>query len=228
MSPADGNQGLGPYVDTAPDQLYSDDDGNLNPHASDTLPTPPVTNEKGYISYRGSEQHGVRFLPDSEGPTRTNKYAAEQQAFETYTNPNITPRDIVPVRPLAVEIVDTPNLLHRRVARGTTYGFASTDTDWHQILQADPFRKRVIIRARTTGGFYIFALSPEQTPNDMTAIEVSGTSGIEVLDTTSTSPFAIRVLGGDGTLRISVWTEYLMYDGERILDGGYATAGGNG
>lgn len=213
--------GLGPYSDTVADDLYADSTTSTNPVPSQVVGNPPTPNVKGYIPYRGSEQHGRRFEPDTEGPNRLNKYTAEQQAFETYTDPTITPRDIEPIRPLAVQMVDTPNLLYRRLARGTTYGIDATDLAWHQILQADSMRKRVIVRFRTTGGFYIASLSPEQTPSDIMAVEISGSSGVEVLDSTTTSPLFVRVLGGDGQLRVSVWTEYLQYDGERIMNQPY-------
>lgn len=219
------SKGLGPYTDQYEDELYETPkvEGPLN--VSRETGNPPTLNQRGYIAWRGGEQHGVPFTKEMEGATRENHYAGEQQAFETYIDPTITPRDLGPVRPLAVELVESPDLLYMRKARATTYAFEASDVLWHPVLQEDRFRKRVLIRARTLGGFFIMAISPEQNPSDMTAFEVSSSGGVELMDSHYTGPLSVRVLGGDGQLRISVWTEYVAFNGERLMDNPYASKG---
>lgn len=206
-----------PYQDTVNDQLYSDDPVALdNTSLVDGHGGPPPThNQRGYIAYRGSEQHGVQFERESEGL----RYDLEQAAFNQAVRQDITPRDLVPPKPIPVVVEDTPNLLYRRLARGTTHVLDPIETLWRPLVSADGMRRRLQLRmyAVNVGTSYVMLLSPDASPSELTAVEFIGDHVEQVVfETTSTAPMSVRLMFATGPVRVSVWTEYLMRDGESL------------
>lgn len=209
------------YDDNVPDQLF---DGEPVAVHADSLvdgntPTPPVTNVRGYIPYRGSEQHGVRFTEESEGRTKRNGYEAEQKAYENYVDPTVTPRDIVPVQPIAVKVVEQLDLLKNKIARVNRYAL-DVNSGWVCIASAVQSRTRLQVRvSRRTGGYTVMQLSPSAQPSELQSYECNSGSNEVLIDTEMTGPLWARIIGTDATEPhyISVWSEYGVHNGEKLL-----------
>lgn len=211
-------QGLGPYTDRVADQLYGDDDGIAEPVVGKNVDTPPTTNVNGYVAYRGSEQHGVRFDPDSEREHKFNKYAAEQQAFETYIDPTVTPRDIVPGAPLAVALVNNPDLLYRKQSRIRTL-FVPANTGPLLLVPDDWNRSRMIIRASAALASTLYLKTKDDGNQTLDAIPTVITAGAvaNVLESFATTSFYVSA--GAADIQVHIYTEYLVFNGHPLING---------
>src|SRR5690606_32190294 len=113
-----------------------------------TVAPPPPGNARNYVPYRGAEQHGV---PNQRDPRADieKPFASEQDALDRANDPTITPRDLVPVKPVPVTIVHRPDLLHRRRVHTATYLVRAGSP--MLIAPADPLRTRLVITSAAAG-----------------------------------------------------------------------------
>lgn len=130
-----------------------DPEENRNDVFSETAKT---RNTITHVPYRGNEQHGVEFNTPAEDFT---PYESEENAHRTYTDPGVTPRDIVPMKPVPVQVVKNPDLIHPTrttlnlvtvMSSGLNAGRndpATASNYLTMIVQPQKFRKQLRIRA---------------------------------------------------------------------------------
>lgn len=184
----------------------------------------PTTNVKGFFPYRGSEQHGVRYNHDTKTPVPPQAhYAAEQLAFENYVDPTITPRDLSPVPPIRVKIVDTPNLLNQRRADIRTVP-VNAASGLMRLVGQDWNRVRLLITAYSNVASCIGYLKTKNDSNkSFDALKIIATNTgapLVVLDTVATSEFWFAVddvQAATDTITIGLYWERPVYDGENLI-----------
>lgn len=186
------------------------------------VPNIPTTNVLGFVPYRGGEQHGVRFTHDRKTSTpEISHYQAEQEAFNNVVDPTITPRDLSPVPPIRVQVVNNPDLLKKTKARirmvpiNNTQGLVNlVGQDWN--------RTRLIITVYASVTSAIGWLKTKNDGNvtfDALRITANNTNSITLLDTTATTDFYFGVDPSQGPtdlIYVGVYTEYPTYDGESL------------
>ena len=187
------------------------------------VPNIPTTNVKGFTPYRGGEQHGVRFTHDTKSPTpQISHYQAEQQAFENVVDPRITPRNISPVPPIRVQIVDTPQLL-RRVCGDFRTVLVTPASGIVKLVGYDWNRTRLIISIFANNTTVIGWLKSKDDANktfDAKKVVATNTgSAVSILDTESTSALFFSVddsqLSTDAISVVLYW-ERPIFDGESL------------
>jgi hypothetical protein len=182
-------------------------------------PPPPTPNVLGFVPYRGGEQHGVEL----QEPGRTYlPYAKEAAAHQSYADPTVTPRDIVDIVPVQVEIVSNPTLIQPRKIRFQSYNIPPSVTrNFVQVLQAERLRKRAWITASGISG----GIATVRYASNVEAIEASSglalitaNTSVTLVDSEVQDPIYIWVVtAADATVVISVTTEYYEYDGSKLL-----------
>lgn len=179
-------------------------------------PPPPAGNVNNYIPFRGHEQHGV---PNQRDPRADIEapLAGEGEALRKSITPP-TPRDLLPSKPIPVQLVDRPDLLFRRDIHTATYLVKSTAPT--QLAPFDPFRKRLIITTAPAGSDTV-RLYLASSPDMIESVGFLCPPGF-TLDTTATDPvWMIAVLTGDpGTqagTRCGVWIETVQSNGDPLL-----------
>ena len=214
----------GVYSVSAP-YLKSEAFGNPNRDATDDLeagPIPPTTNTRGYVAYRGSEQHGVRFNGTENGLNSQSAYRAEQRAFDNVVSDKVTPRDTSPADPIRVMVVRDASLLNGTRARATQYTLTVAN-DWSAITQNERYRTRLAVSASMAGAgtYAVLELCPDNNPNSLLAYRIRITPGISgaIFDTSYTGRLFARIVSTDDLVGISVsmWAEYPIFDGEKLI-----------
>jgi hypothetical protein len=181
---------------------------------------PPETpNVKGFVPYRGSEQHGVAF--EELGATYL-PYKSEADAHVKFIDPNITPRDVPEITPVQVSIVDNPTLIQPRHWRGQSYNLPVTPAyGWVQIVQQERFRKRVVITAAgSAGGTATLRVATSASANEATSVFCLVQTGnqVTIVDSEAQKGFFVWIVSAtDPTVIVSVATEYFDYDGSKLL-----------
>lgn len=186
-------------------------------HYIPPAPPPPEPNALGYVPWRGAQQHGVAMTAP---PEIVRPFGSADDALDAYTDPTVTPRDLVPPIPVAVTVVDNPSLLSRRQVRCSSFTVA-VGTTFTQIAFPEVLRRRLIVRVcGSAGGSGRARVGTDPYPTTtMTALcpWVAGDS-VVVLDTTAASAVYIAIDAcSDPTATISVTCEYAEYDGNPIL-----------
>jgi len=183
-----------------------------------TVAPPPPGNARNYVPYRGAEQHGV---PNQRDPRADieKPFASEQDALDRANDPTITPRDLVPVKPVPVTIVHRPDLLHRRRVHTATYLVRAGSP--MLIAPADPLRTRLVITSAAAGDDDVrvyLAPSPDAIESVSFLLPIGDGLTTDVTD----AIYAVPVLASgdlaaqDGT-RIGVWIETTQSDGDPLL-----------
>lgn len=182
-------------------------------------PPPTTPNTLGFTPYRGGEQHGVPF---QEPGTTYLPYAKEAAAHDAYTDPSVTPRDIVEIVPVQVEIVSNPTLIQPRKIRFQSYSIAPTATrNFVQVLQSEKLRKRAWITASGSAG----GIATVRYASNVEAIEassglalVTANTSVTLVDSEVQDAIYVWVVSAtDPTVVISITTEYYQYDGSKLL-----------
>lgn len=181
--------------------------------------SPPVTpNVRGFVPYRGSEQHGVPFQESGKG---FEPYLHEGLAHEHYVDANVTPRDIPPVKPVQVQMVSNPSLIEPRHIRFMSYNFATSATmQFYQVVQPERFRKRCVVTASDSNGgtatVRIANTGDASTPNSMIRVVPTG-QDLVLLDAEVQSGLWIWPVSSTNSLIVvSVMLEYYTYDGASL------------
>lgn len=199
--------------------------GNPYRDATDDLEpakTPPTTNDRGYVAYRGSEQHGVRFDGTENGFDNRSAYRAEQRAFDHVVSDKVTPRDTSPADPIRVMVVRDASLLTGTRARATQYTLTVAN-GWSAITQNERYRTRLSLSASLAGAgtYAVIELCPDDNPNSLLAYRIRITPGISgvIFDTGYTGRLFARIVSTDDAVGVSVsmWAEYPIFDGEKVI-----------
>ncbi|ARK07711.1 hypothetical protein Toil_gp28 [Rhodococcus phage Toil] len=176
---------------------------------------PPVQGNAGnFIPYRGQALHGVQLTRDSDDGYLP--YAREQQAQDEYTDPTVTPRDIVPVPPVNVKIVDSVDLLYKRKARAASFEISDT-LGFVNVAQANRTRKRIVINVtNATAGPLSAYLGTSDDAQTFTAARflVPANATLEILDSETTENLWVDTTG---VMTVSVWQEYTESNGDKLL-----------
>lgn len=194
-----------------------------------------------HVPYRGNEQHGVEFNTPAEDFT---PYWSEQAAEDKYMSPEVSPRDVVPMKPIPVEIVDNPDLLRLKYARITNTFVPSVSTVQSvKVLESNRFRNRVRVYGRlqqgalpiTTATFYV-GTSQFSVPAGSLSVpgtllvnlnsnqdiaNFAGADALLDLEHTGELWVAIQVVTGtaapDSGVSIDCVSEYQDYEGRPLL-----------
>lgn len=126
-----------------------DPEENRNDVFSETAKT---RNTITHVPYRGNEQHGVEFNTPAQDYT---PYWSEQAAEDKYMSPEVTPRDIVPMKPVPVQVVNNPDLIHpgritmtsQNVMPAGVSGFDAVALNMQMIVSPQQFRKNLKLKA---------------------------------------------------------------------------------
>lgn len=116
-----------------------------NPHTPPALP-PQAGNVNDYVPFLGQNNHGVRNIRDPKDgyAVSDDKPFSSDQAAQEHAVDNTTFRDLIPVKPVPVTIVDRPDLLRRIKTRTNTTRIKVGATPV-LIAPFDPFRTRLLI-----------------------------------------------------------------------------------
>jgi hypothetical protein len=167
----------------------------------------------------------VRFNHDSKTSTpEISHYLAEQEAFDSYHSKSVTPRDLSPVPPIRVQVVNNPNLLARRRADIRTVVVLAS-SGLVQLVGHDWNRTRLLITAYSSGANVVGWLKTKNDANktfDALKVVATNTGGAAtLLDTGATSQFWFSVDDADlvNSITLGLYWERPVYDGENLLNG---------
>lgn len=224
---ADAKDVLTPVVGDG--AVHFDPEENRNDVFSESVvPRNTIT----HVPYRGNEQHGVEFnTPAGDFQPYASEQAAQEKAID-----DTTPRDLVPVKPIPVRIVQGPNQLEIRKTRYQNVPLPydpaiAANVSIVQVAQYDPQRTRLVIRAYAVPGATAATVVLTNDPNiniDRTSLSMPpsggtvfgvGTAGLQLLDTTSHDAFYMVVMSVTGGTQsyANVMTEYQVFDGMPLL-----------
>lgn len=197
---------------------YFDDQENRNDVFSESVvPRNTIT----HVPYRGNEQHGVEFNTPAGD---FQPYASEQAAQEQVIRDDITPRDPANIAPIRVKVIDSPDLLYRRVARATNFIVNADNLGvWINVAQPNAMRKRIIVTTSVIAvGSVILAnvALSDSSPDDMNSfIYRGGSITTTVIDSSYTGGVWVKVfqITASSTQSIGVVQEYVVTDGDPLL-----------
>lgn len=194
-----------------------DHEENRNDIFSETTKT---RNTITHVPYRGNEQHGVEFNTPAEDFT---PYESEENAEKQYTSSYVTPRDIVPMTPVPVQIIDNPNLLNTKHARAQQFTIRQGQDygNWIQLVQSMRTRTRLIISVASSGSGTVQGyLCPNNSSPTLLESMFWRTAAqtLVLLDSTMHDGVWINVqyMSGADAI-ISVYQEYIDYEGQPLL-----------
>lgn len=155
-----------------------------NPHQPPALP-PQAGNVNDYQPFLGQNNHGVRNVRDPHDgyAVSDDKPYSSDQAAQEHAVDDTSFRDLIPVKPVPVTIVDRPDLLRRIHARTSSTRIKVGGTPV-LIAPADPLRTRLVINVLAFDNVMTY-LTTDRDGIEPTAFPVSPYSG--QFETTSTS-----------------------------------------
>lgn len=211
---ADAKDVLTPVVGDG--SVVFDKEENRNDVFSETVkPRNTIT----HVPYRGNEQHGVEFNTPAQDFT---PYWSEQAAEDKYMSPEVTPRDVVPMKPVPVQIVNDPDLLNNRRIQFNSYTIPVNSGVYIQVASADRMRSRLIVRAGginfAYGGIRVARTADAGDANSAMYV-VPQQNSATIIDTTASDAVWVKTLATQDGLQvvISVITEYDDYEGRPLL-----------
>lgn len=191
-----------------------------NPHTP-PAPPPQAGNVNDYVPFLGQNNHGVRNIRDPHDgyAVSDDKPFSSDQAAQDHAVDNTTFRDLIPVKPVPVTIVDRPDLL-RRINTRTTSRRVMTGGVPVLIAPFDPFRTRLVINVMAFDNVLTY-LTTDRDGIEPNSFPVSPYTG--QLETTATSAVYgfTRVVGEapaqeQGTI-FAAWMETPQTNGDPLL-----------
>lgn len=192
-----------------------------SPHNPPALP-PQAGNVNDYIPFLGQNNHGVRNARDPHTGFEVSDdkpYASDQAAQDHAQDQTVTPRDLIPVKPVPVTIVDRPDLL-RRINTRTSSVRVKVGGVPVLIAPADPFRTRLVINVLAFDNVMTY-LTTDRDGIEPNSFPVSPYTG--QLETTSTGAVYgfTRVVGDPPTEEhgtvFAAWMETPQSNGDPLL-----------
>ncbi len=155
-----------------------------SPHTPAALP-PQAGNVNDYQPFLGQNNHGVRNVRDPHDgyAVSDDKPYSSDQAAQEHAVDDTSFRDLIPIKPVPVTIVDRPDLLRRIHARTSSIRIKAGGTPV-LIAPADPLRTRLVINVLAFDNVMTY-LTTDRDGIEPTAFPVSPYSG--QFETTSTS-----------------------------------------
>lgn len=191
-----------------------------NPHQPPAEP-PQAGNVNDYIPFLGQNNHGVRNVrdPHTGFEVSDDKPFSSDQAAQEHAVDDTSFRDLIPVKPVPVTIVDRPDLLRRIHARTSSTRVKVGGTPV-LIAPADPLRTRLVINVVQFENVIAY-LTTDRDGIEPTAFPTSPYSAQMETTTTDAVYGFTRALGDpptqeQGTI-YAVWMETPQSNGDPLL-----------
>lgn len=216
-----------PRADANGDIPFDHDEYPRHVYTPPALP-PQNGNVTDYVPFLGQNNHGIQNPRNPEHGYESAEVLpmySDQVARDLYDDTDVTPRDLNPVKPIAVTVVDRPDLLRRIKVATNTYTITMPESGVLVpvlIAPADPLRRRLVISAYTQGYMPMVTTSRDGMPP--TSFMLSPYA--PVLETTTTDEVWMVLLLPPGSspqqpgafaAYASVWMESVQSNGDPLL-----------
>lgn len=209
-------------------EIPFDPNENPGPHFRPPALPPQAGNADDFVPYRGQVNHGVANTRSALEHGYSNSgdlpYLSDEIAQQSYTDQTQTPRDLVPVKPVPVTVIERPDLLRRIKVVTNTFVVTNPATGLPApilVAPADPLRRRLCINGFSSD--YLLMLST--TPDALTSTAYMLSPYQPSLETTTTDAVWLTFMpqpGGTPTpdkigAYVSAWMEAPQSNGDPLL-----------